>query len=70
MRSKSRRPTKRIQKQLDSLDAQMKKLSDHTPIEEENDLEHLTEFENDLGEHTESEITASILLESVIEEPI
>ena len=33
------RPTKRIQKQLDAIDAQMKKSRDNTPSDEENDLE-------------------------------
>ena len=32
-RSKPGRPTKRIQKQLDAIDAQMRKSSDNTPIE-------------------------------------
>ena len=50
-RSKPGRPTKRIQKQLDAIDAQMRKSSDNTPSDEENDLE----------EQTESETTASML---------
>ena len=36
----------------------MRKSSDNTLGEEENDLEDLTESESDLGEWTESEITA------------
>ena len=44
-RSKPGRPTKRIQKQLDAIDAQMEKLSDDIPDEEGDDHADRTESE-------------------------
>ena len=63
------RPTKRIWKQLDSIDAQIRKSRDNTPFEKKIDLEDLTEPKDDLGEHTEFEISASsYITQSVIED--